>query len=251
MSQVLRVPDGYRVTELDDIDSTNLEAARQAGTGAPDGTVIWAKAQSGGRGRRGRAWNSPAGNLYCSILMRPTEPAQTAAQIGFVVSLAGAEAVRGVLPAGRVAALKWPNDILISGRKVAGILLESQSSAPGRLDWLVAGFGLNVVSHPDSVEYPASDLRAEGASTTARGMLEAYLESFARWRARWRGEGFAPVRAAWTGLAVGLGRDIKVRLTDETLEGRFRALDDDGGLVLELADGSLRVVTSGQVFAIG
>jgi len=251
MSQALRVPGGYRVTELDDIDSTNLEAARQAAAGAPDGTVIWSKAQSGGRGRRGRVWCSPAGNLYCSILMRPTEPAHTAAQIGFVVSLAGAEAVRGVLPEGRVVTLKWPNDILVSGRKVAGILLESQSSAPGRLDWLVAGFGLNVVSHPDSVEYPASDLRTEGASTTARNMLEAYLESFARWRARWRSEGFAPVRATWTGLAVGLGRDIKVRLTDEILEGRFRALDDDGGLVLELADGSLRVITSGQVFAIG
>jgi len=251
MSQALRVPDGYRVTELDDIDSTNLEAARHAGTGAPDGTVIWAKAQTGGRGRRGRAWTSPEGNLYCSILMRPTEPAQAAAQIGFVVSLAGAEAMRGVLPADRMAALKWPNDILISGRKVAGILLESQSSTPGRLDWLVAGFGLNIVSHPDAVEYPASDLRAEGASTTARAMLEAYLESFARWRARWRSEGFAPVRNAWTGLAVGLGRDIKVRLTDETLDGRFRALNDDGGLVLELADGSLRVITSGQVFAIG
>ena len=251
MSQPLRVPDGYHVTELDDIDSTNLEAARQAGAGAPDGTVIWAKAQSGGRGRRGRAWSSPAGNLYCSILMRPSEPAQAAAQIGFVVSLAGAEAVRGVLPSGRVAAVKWPNDVLVSGRKVAGILLESQSSAPGRLDWLVAGFGLNVASHPDAVEYPASDLRAEGASTSAHDMLEAYLASFAHWRARWRTEGFAPVRNAWTGLAVGLGRDIKVRLSDETLDGRFRALDDDGGLVLELADGSLRVITSGQVFAIG
>jgi BirA family biotin operon repressor/biotin-[acetyl-CoA-carboxylase] ligase len=251
MSQALRVPDGYRVIEFDDIDSTNLEAARQAAAGAPDGTVIWAKAQTGGRGRRGRAWASPAGNLYCSILMRPTEPAQTATQIGFVVSLAGAEAARGALPADRLVALKWPNDILVSGRKVAGILLESQSSAPGRLDWLVAGFGLNVTSHPDVVEYPASDLRAEGASTTARDMLEAYLQFFARWRARWRSEGFAPVRAAWTGLAVGLGRDIKVRLTDETLEGRFRALDDDGGLVLELADGNLRVITSGQVFAIG
>lgn len=251
MSQALRVPGGYRVIELDDIDSTNLEAARQAAAGAPDGTVIWAKAQMGGRGRRGRAWTSPTGNLYCSILMRPTEPAQTAAQIGFVVSLAGAEAARDALPRDRTVALKWPNDVLVSGRKVAGILLESQSSAPGRLDWLVAGFGLNVVSHPDAVEYPASDLCAEGASTTARDMLEAYLESFARWRLSWRNEGFAPVRAAWTGLAVGLGRDIKVRLTDETVEGRFRALDGDGGLVLELADGSLRVITSGRVFAIG
>jgi BirA family biotin operon repressor/biotin-[acetyl-CoA-carboxylase] ligase len=251
MSHALRVPGGYRVIELDDIDSTNLEAARQAAAGAPDGTVIWAKAQMGGRGRRGRAWASPAGNLYCSILMRPLEPAQVATQVGFVVSLAGAEAARGALSADRTVALKWPNDILVSDRKVAGILLESQSSAPGRLDWLVVGFGLNVVSHPDTAEYPASDLRAEGASTTARDMLEAYLESFARWRLRWRGEGFAPVRTAWTGLAVGLGRDIKVRLTDETLEGRFRALDDDGGLVLELADGSLRVITSGQVFAIG
>ncbi len=251
MTQALRVPDGFRVTELDDIDSTNLEAARQAGAAAPDGTVIWAKAQTGGRGRRGRAWTSPAGNLYCSILMRPTEPAQMAGQLGFVVSLAGAEAVRSVLPADRMAAVKWPNDVLVSSRKVAGILLESQSSVPGRLDWLVAGFGLNIVSHPDAVEYPASDLRAEGASTTARAMLEAYLESFARWRARWRDEGFASVRNAWTGLAVGLGRDIKVRLTDETLEGRFRALDDAGGLVLELPDGNLRVITSGQVFAIG
>lgn len=253
MSPSLRVPDGYRVIAFDEIDSTNLEAARQAAQGAADGAVIWAKAQTGGRGRRGRAWASPVGNLYCSILMRPSEPAQTATQIGFVVSLAGADAVRSVLSEDRIVALKWPNDILVSGRKVAGILLESQSSAPGRLDWLVAGFGLNVASHPIGLEYPASDLHAEGAprAVTAKDMLEAYLSAFARWRARWRSEGFAPMRTAWAGLAVGLGRDIKVRLTDETLEGRFRELDGDGGLVLEMADGSLRVITSGQIFAIG
>lgn len=251
MSQVLRVPDGYRVIELDDIDSTNIEAARMAATGAADGTVIWAKAQSGGRGRRGRAWTSPPGNLYSSVLMRPQEPVQTATQIGFVVSLAGAEAARSVLPPNADVALKWPNDVLVSGRKVAGILLESQSSAPGRLDWLVAGFGMNVVSHPEGAEYPATDLRTEGASATARDLLEAYLALFSHWRARWQAEGFGPVRAAWTGLAVGLGRDIKVRLTDETLLGRFRALDEDGGLVLEMPDGALRVITSGQVFAIG
>lgn len=253
MSQDPRVPPGYRVIALDEIDSTNLEAARQAAQGAVDGTVVWAQAQTGGRGRRGRVWTSPAGNLYCSILLRPAEAAQKAAQIGFIVALAGAEAVRSALPADRAVALKWPNDILVTGRKVAGILLESQSSAPGRLDWLVAGFGLNVISHPDVVEYQASDLRAEGAAPSlgARDVLEVYLAAFAHWRARWRDEGFAPIRAAWSGLAVGLGRDIKVRLTDETLEGRFRSLDDDGGLVLELADGRLRVVTSGQVFAVG
>ena len=135
------LPPFYRLLGFAELDSTNEEAKRQATAGAPEGALVWARAQSAGRGRRGRRWVSEPGNLYLSILLRPSFPPATAAQLGFAAALAVGEAAAAALPAGADVAYKWPNDVLISGRKASGILLESQAAGEGRLDWLVVGIG--------------------------------------------------------------------------------------------------------------
>jgi BirA family biotin operon repressor/biotin-[acetyl-CoA-carboxylase] ligase len=242
-------PPGFRVLVFEDIDSTNAEAARRAAQGEPEGLVIRARAQTAGRGRRGRSWVSPAGNCYSSILLRPEGAPRGAMTLGFVAALAASEAVRAAAGRGAAVQLKWPNDVLLDGKKIAGCLLESRLEGQ-RLAHLIVGVGINVASHPEGTEFPATDLHVAGAAAaSADSVFFHYLEAFAHWHARWKADGFAPVRAAWLGLAVGLGQPIKVRLEAETLVGRFEALDSQGALILRMADGE-RLITTGDVFSI-
>ena len=168
----------YRLVALDEIDSTNAEAQRRAAEGAPAGTLIRAVRQTAGRGRRGRAWQSPPGNLAFSLLLRPAMKAATAATLGFVAGLAVAEAIDGLLPAGRSSRLKWPNDLLVDGRKLAGILLEAAAGGSGPVDHLVVGVGVNIVAHPDDLPYPATDLQACGGTADAATVLAAFAGRF-------------------------------------------------------------------------
>ena len=154
----------YRLAALDMIDSTNSEAQRRAAAGAPAGTLIWARQQTAGRGRRGRAWQTPPGNLCFSLLLRPAVTPAVAATLGFVAGLALATAIDQLLPAGRRSELKWPNDLLVEGRKLAGILLEAGASGPSRLDHLILGIGVNVVAYPTDLPYPATSLAACGGT---------------------------------------------------------------------------------------
>ena len=248
MSRAPKLP--RNVVALDSVDSTNAEAGRLAAAGAADGTLVWARQQTAGYGRRGRAWVSPPGNLYCSLILRPDCPPIRAAQLGFVAALALAEALDDILPPASELAFKWPNDILVNRRKVAGILLESSSGETGGLDWLILGLGVNIESFPDGVEFPATSLKAEGCGgVSVVALLEAYGRCFQAWSERWRDRGFEPVRAAWFGRAVGVGEAIEVRLPAETLRGRFAELDAGGALVMELEDGRRRTVTAADVFA--
>ncbi len=244
------LPAGYRLVAHESIGSTNAEAARHGRNGASDGTVVWAKRQTAGRGRHGRSWDSPEGNLYCSVLLRPDAPAAEAAQLSFVAALALGQALDDVLPPGPGLAFKWPNDVLLDGRKVAGILLESSGSQNDRLDWLVVGCGLNVRWFPERVTgHPATSLCAAGAAgASVAGLLGAFVGAFAIWRARWQVEGVGPVRDAWLARAARIGGDITVRLPGDELRGRFMGLDAGGALLLDLPDGSRRTVTAGDVF---
>jgi len=244
------LPAGYRLIRLQSIDSTNAEAARHAGDGAQDGTVVWAKRQTAGRGRHGRRWESPEGNLYASLLLHPDGPPAVAAQLTFVAALALGEALDTVLPAGTNLAFKWPNDVLLDGRKIAGILLESSGSRDGRLDWLVVGCGVNVRHFPQGVSgYPATSLSAAGVlEPRVDDLLATFVHAFALWRARWQGEGLGPVRDAWLARAARVGGEITVRLPGDELRGRFMGLDASGALLLDLPDGTRRTVTAGDVF---
>jgi BirA family biotin operon repressor/biotin-[acetyl-CoA-carboxylase] ligase len=248
-----KVPVGFDLVRLDRIDSTNEEAKRRCAAGAADGSVVWAKEQTVGRGRRRRTWFSPPGNLYFSVVVRPHVPVAAAAQIGFVTALAAAEAVSLHLDDSSAVACKWPNDVLIDGRKVAGILLESSMGGPSAPDWLVVGVGVNIAWRPDDADilYPATTLAlAGGAAATPASVLEAFLVSFGRWRTTWERDGFAPIRTAWRRRAYGLGTPIDVRLEAETLSGVFADLDEEGALILRSDDG-VRRVTAGDVFPAG
>lgn len=250
MSLPVLLPSFYRLVSHERIASTSDEAKSLAAAGAPGGTLVWARVQTAGRGRQGRVWVSPAGNLYASLILRPAVPVAVAAQLGFVAALAVCEACLAVAPEAAIA-FKWPNDVLLAGRKLAGILLESRSTAQGALDWLVLGIGINLATYPVEVDHTATALAATGADICPETMLaalgEAFLDGYARWH---EGAGFAAIRTAWLARAQGLGQPIRVRLPGATDEGLFAGLDNDGALLLDNAAGRRRIA-AGEVFPLG
>lgn len=243
------LPAFYRLLAFDSLPSTMDECRRAAADGAPEGLLVWALEQTAGRGRRGRSFLSPPGNLYLSLLLRPGGNVADGAQLGFVAAVALAEAVVELLPDGaRRVRLKWPNDLLIDRAKASGILLEGQPMPGGRLDWIILGIGVNVASHPADTPYPATSLAAAGGSAGPSELLARFAARFVAWHAVWTREGFGPIRQAWLARAAGLGETITVRLPQETLEGRFADLDDTGILWVELAGGGRRAVATGDLY---
>lgn len=244
------LPGHFSLLAFEETGSTNEDAARLGREGAPDGTVVWAKRQTAGRGRRGRAWTSDAGNLFCSLLLRPNVPVERCLQLGFVTANAVADTVASVLPPHAYVYCKWPNDVLIEGKKTAGILLEAGPVKNGVPDWLVVGVGINVTHHPKDTPFPATDLDTEGSGASADALLVAFCRRFLSGMVTWRNLGFADTRRAWLARAWNLGKPITVRLETETLEGVFSGLDETGTLLLEAPEGIKRI-TAGDVFAAG
>jgi len=246
------LPPGYRLLAFDSLASTNATALERAAAGDPAGTVIWAQQQTSGRGRRGRHWESFAGNLYASILLRPACKLTAAAQLGFVAAVAVVESVTALAPTLSPLALKWPNDVLLGGRKVAGVLLESQAGGGEGDSALAIGVGVNIAGFPDieTVSYPATALHTEAAAAhiEADALLSSLVRCFEAGRARWAAEGFGPVRAAWLARAKGLGKPIAVRLPRESRHGIFQDLDDSGALCLATSSGRIERITVGEVF---
>jgi BirA family transcriptional regulator, biotin operon repressor / biotin---[acetyl-CoA-carboxylase] ligase len=243
------LPAPFRLIAYDTIGSTNDELKRLAREGAGEGLVITAARQTAGRGRRGRSWSSPAGNLYSSILLRPQCRAAIAAQLGFVSALGVADAIGELAPKVGLRC-KWPNDLLANGKKVSGILLETEMVAGDQPDFVILGIGINLVSSPRDTLYPATSLVEEGAPRiTPAKMITALIRHFAGWLTTWQQDGFAPIREAWLGRAAGLGEPIQVRLERDTLHGRFVDLDNDGALLLDMPSGSRRVA-AGEVFPV-
>jgi BirA family biotin operon repressor/biotin-[acetyl-CoA-carboxylase] ligase len=249
MTSAVKLPPFFSLICLPSVGSTNDEAKRLAEDGAAEGTLVWGLEQTAGRGRRGRGWHSPPGNLYMSAVLRPGKPATQSALIGFVAAVALADALQDLGLASDRLRLKWPNDVLVDKAKVAGILVETAAIAGEPAPWLVLGMGVNLAHAPEDTPYPAATLRAVGlAKLTVEGLLEALAGRLVQWYGRWQAEGFAPVRAAWLNRATGLGEPIEVRLDQESLQGRFVALEEDGALSLELPQGDRRRVTVGDVF---
>ncbi|MCZ6637837.1 MAG: biotin--[acetyl-CoA-carboxylase] ligase [Alphaproteobacteria bacterium] len=241
------LPTFYRHTALGEVTSTNDEAVRLAATGAEEGTLITAIRQTSGRGRRGRTWQSPEGNLYLSLILRPGDALAGAAAIGFAGVLSVADAAEGVLGAAADIALKWPNDVLIGGRKAAGMMIESTGGKGG--DALILGVGINVCWHPSDLPYPATDLHAAGGrEANVDDVLRAFCEHFLDRYRQWQKSGFAPLRAAWISRAKGLGEALSVDIEGRRFDGIFEGLDDDGALCLDLGASGIKKVTAGDVF---
>lgn len=248
-----RLPPAFRLVALEEIDSTNAEAKRRAEAGAEDGTLVWARQQSGGYGRQGRGWASARGNLFLSLIVRPDCALAEAAQFSFVTAVALGDAFGSVASPLIEVTYKWPNDVLLNGRKAAGILLESKADAAQNLEWLVIGVGANVSSFPSETRLPATSLHFEGSPPTvsAVDLLEAFGRHMLSWTNVWLDEGFAPVREAWLRHAQALNEEIEVRLPGETLKGIFAGLDGSGTLELRLPDGGTRHIAAGDVFLPG
>lgn len=239
------------VLAFDELDSTNAEARRRAEAGEAGPLWITATRQTAGRGRRGRAWSTGEGNLAATYLFTSTKSAPEAAQVSFVTALAVADVFDGLVPPSLVA-IKWPNDVLIDGRKASGILIESGTFAPGVL-WLAIGCGLNLQHFPTDVERPATrvadHLRADvAAAPTPEQAMAALAAAFVTRMGQWLEGGFPAVVNAWMRKASGLGLPCVARLGSETVEGVADGLEADGSLRLVLPSGEVRRVTAGDVF---
>jgi BirA family biotin operon repressor/biotin-[acetyl-CoA-carboxylase] ligase len=240
------LPAGCHLIPLDSVGSTNEEAKALARSGAEAGTVVWAREQVAGRGRHGRTWASPRGNLYLSILQRPDCRPADAPQMGFVTGVALADAL-GKLTDIPVA-LKWPNDLMINGKKASGILLESTANADGRLTWLIIGVGVNVEIFPPELPDVTSLLEA-GATVSVENLLSVFLERLFWYTEQWRQHGFQAIREQWLSFALPAGTEMRVRLPEGDVFGRFSGIDARGSLLLDTDNGSRRI-DMGDVFPL-
>ena len=244
------LPSACRLVSYDRLGSTNDEAKRLARTGAAAWTIVTAREQTAGRGRRGRSWIAIPGNLFMTVILRPDCTPQTAAQLGFVAALAVGEAVRAVVPAEVSVRFKWPNDVLLDGAKVSGILLESETTERGALDWLIVGIGVNVVGHPTVGAYRTTSLLAAAArEVDAPAMLQRIAAALHSGVEAWHRYGFGTVRAAWLRHAVGVGDPIAVHLDEAPVTGRFADLAEDGALIIETEQGVRRIIAGDLVLA--
>jgi BirA family biotin operon repressor/biotin-[acetyl-CoA-carboxylase] ligase len=238
---------GVRLKAHDVLGSTNAEALSLARQGECGALWVVARRQTAGRGRRGREWISEPGNLYASLLLTAPSPAEHWPELSFVAALAIHDAIVEVAAELRPQlAIKWPNDLLLAGAKFAGILIEGEGGGEGAV---VVGIGVNCASHPADTDHPATDLATAGARIAPDTLMAALSAKMLGRLAQWnQGEGFSTIRADWLARAAGLGDDVRVRLADREIVGRFEALDARGGLVLRLPDGKATTVAAGDVF---
>lgn len=247
----VKLPDGYRLAFYDTIGSTNAEALRFSQEPEPSGLWIWAGSQDEGKGRTGRQWQSPYGNLYASLMLRPGVPIARAAQLSLLAGVAAHDAIMALAAgSGRTPdlSLKWPNDILLEDAKVGGILLESTSQPDTDMPAVVIGTGLNVASAPEQLDRPVTSLSASGIDTSPARVLSALAWATAEWLSIWdNGSAFCRIREAWLKRAQPVGGAISVHVGEDYISGRFLGIDEAGALRMSLASGEERRITAGDV----
>lgn len=240
----------YHLLSFDSLDSTNEEAKRLARSGGGHGAVIWAKKQSDGKGRMGRSWLSSEGNLFVSILLHPQKPMAELSQLSFVAAIAVLEAIAPLLSDSSELQTKWPNDILLSERKLGGILLESFRTDGSDLPWVVIGVGINVDSYPPRTEFPATCLRDAGVElVSAKIILSRFIHHFIERYNGWNSKGFVSIRKDWLEQAWNLKKRIVARLPDSEIEGIFEGIDANGGLIITLDSGKKQTILAADVYA--
>lgn len=238
------------IVVFDELDSTNAEARRRAEAGDRGPVWILARRQTAGRGRRGRDWQGGQGNLTATLLLALDQTPAIAAQLAFAAGLAVVRMIDAYVPEA-CTRLKWPNDVLIEGRKASGILIESGSAPAGGL-WLAIGVGVNLVDFPIGVERPstalADHLRHDMVCPTQDQAMLGLASAFGETLSAWATGGFEPIRTAWLARAAGFGGPCTARLDRETVQGVAEGLDAAGALLLRLNDGQVRRITAGDVF---
>lgn len=252
---------GFRLEAFESVGSTNTLALERARAGDPGRLWLVAKRQLSGRGRRGRAWETPEGNLAATLLLVPDFDIKYAATLGFVAGLALSDALDAVFPnaGARVGldggtllgegrfTLKWPNDVLADGAKLSGILLES-TMLEGRRFAVAIGIGVNVVAHPEGLPYPATSLAQLGANCDAETLFlalsDAWLENERLWNG---GLGLSAIRERWIARAAGLGSEVAVKIEGRVVRGIFETIDDECRFVIREHDGGIVTVAAGDV----
>ncbi|MFO1068230.1 MAG: biotin--[acetyl-CoA-carboxylase] ligase [Geminicoccaceae bacterium] len=241
--------DGFTVRSYDSVGSTNDLARELADAGAAAGTLVMAGEQTGGRGRHGRSWHSPRGNFYGSLILRPTVPLAETATLSLVIGLAVLDAVEAVAGRRLDLVVKWPNDVLLDGAKLAGILLEGATDSKGGCAWVIAGVGVNLQHHPDSPVYPSTSLAEAGvAEASPERFRDAFLAALGKALPLWERDGFAAFRDRWLARAAGLGRPVRLRVGDEVHAGKLADLGLDGSILIENSAGCLERFTAGELF---
>lgn len=236
----------FRCETLAAVGSTNDVVMRRALAGAAEGLVVRALEQKSGRGRHGRQWASPKGNLYASILLRPTRPTTELASLSLMVGLSLADTLAELADCRLRPRLKWPNDVLVGEAKLAGILLESAVASIER-PLVVAGIGVNCQSSPEGLPYPTTSLLALGVAVTPEVLLERLLARLAPDYAVWQAGGFTALRERWLDRAHGLGQTITVKAGKTAVTGQLQTVDEAGRLALETISGR-SLLDAGELF---
>ncbi|MBX9711714.1 MAG: biotin--[acetyl-CoA-carboxylase] ligase [Xanthobacteraceae bacterium] len=252
------ISSGTRLEVFDRIESTNSDALARIRAGERGPLWLVTAHQTAGRGRRHRAWISPPGNLAASIIETVDVPPAVAATLGFAAALALDAALQRMSmetmirheglrhDGGKAFALKWPNDVLFGGDKVAGILLETDRVQDGLS--VVIGMGVNIVSAPQGTPYPATSLAAQGVAASAEDAFTVLSDSWAEFFSLWdSGHGFPKIRDLWLDRAAGLGEPVTIRNGETLLSGTFETIDDSGCLILQAADGQRLSIAAGDV----
>ena len=246
---------GRRLTLLDVVDSTQNELRLLAERGAEEGTLVIAEQQTSGRGRMGRSWVSPAGKgIWMSLLLRPPVPLPLTPQLTLLAAVALSRAISQQLPALEIG-IKWPNDLLVDGKKISGILLES-AAEDERLNYIIVGMGisanLEAEDYSEELLSKAISLKmASGQTVDRSGLIAAVLEQFEQLYKLYLEQGFGPIRTLWEARSVTLGKRTELYTPQGTVVGVPLGLDDMGGLRIELPDGSARTIYSAEVGASG
>lgn len=239
----------YHLLSFDSLDSTNEEAKRLAKSGSGHGAVIWAKKQTAGKGRLGRTWVSDEGNLFVSVLLKPEKQMHELSQLSFVAAVAVHQTLKDVLAKEYKLECKWPNDLLVDGRKIGGILLESFKAGEESGNWLVVGVGVNVDSFPEDAEFPATCLTECGVELiSAKIILSRFIHHFIECYDLWNADGFEPIRREWLKAAWGMGQKLVARLPDKEVEGVAYGIDPNGNLILELGGGRRQFIQAADIF---
>jgi BirA family biotin operon repressor/biotin-[acetyl-CoA-carboxylase] ligase len=236
-------PPPWRLQSFAVLESTQTLCRQLAEAGEPDRLAIIAARQTQGQGTQGRGWESPAGNLFLSVMLRPDARVDQAGQWALLAAVALAETVAGLLTAASDLRLKWPNDLLLGGAKLAGILTQTAGRPDGALDWLVIGFGVNLRTAPALPDRPTACLPVPASPEPFAANL---LRRIDFWRDRLAIEGFAPVRDAWLCFAPEPGAPVALRLPARTVHGGFAGLRDDGRLLLT-TDGTTHAFAAGEL----